>query len=85
MSVARVNHGCGGKGGASEIKSKRKKAASAKEKEGGNYYVYLSVSVKVSRRIGGRKKSHAFRIQINAREMHQRLLNDFVTCELVTD
>ena len=47
--------------------------------------LYLSVSVKVSRRIGGRKKSHAFRIQINAREMHQRLLNDFVTCDLVTD
>jgi len=46
---------------------------------------YLSVSVKVSRRIGGRKKSHAFRIQINAREMHQHLLNDFVTCDLVTD
>ena len=46
---------------------------------------YLSVSVKVSRRIGGRKKSHAFRIQINAREMHENLLNDFVTCELVTD
>ena len=46
---------------------------------------YLSVSVKVSRRIGGRKKSHAFRIQINAREMHEHLLNDFVTCELVTD
>ena len=41
MSVARVNHGCGGKEGASEIKSKRKKAASAKEKEGGNYYVYV--------------------------------------------
>ena len=47
--------------------------------------LYLSVSVKVSRRIGGRKKSHAFRIQINAREMHENLLKDFVTCELVTD
>ena len=46
---------------------------------------YLSVSVKVSRRIGGRKKSHAFRIQINAWEMPGFLLNDFVTCELVTD
>ena len=46
---------------------------------------YSVVSVKVSRRIGGRKKSHAFRIQINAREMHENLLNDFVTCELVTD
>ena len=42
MSVARVNHGCGGKGGASsEINGKRKKAASAKEKEGENYYVYV--------------------------------------------
>ena len=33
----------------------------------------------------GRKKSLTFHIQINAWEMPDFLLNDFVTCELVTD